>query len=100
MRHPTPMAEAVVIGIGEKSFSVLVLQFSLQARIFVDKIDCVSQPDAKYDSDSQELTLRHNDSGKELKVTYMTPMLVRVYAKVNPPPITVEVMLSEATFTM
>lgn len=98
--HPTPMAEAVVIGVGEKSFSVLVLEFSLQARIFVDKIDVVSLNDSNFDVDSQELTLVHHQTGKQLKLTYMTPVRVRVYACVTPPPITVEVMLSEATFDM
>ena len=93
-------AEAVVIGVGEKSFSVLVLEFSLQMRIFLDKTDVISQPDSVYAADTQVLTLRHKVTGKELAVTYMTRVLVRVYARATPPPITVQVELSPATFDL
>lgn len=102
MRNPAlyTQSEAVVIGMGEKFFSVLLLEFSLQMRIFLDKSECLSQEASSYSADTQVLSLRHKETGKELQVTYMTRVLVRVYASASPPPITVNVALSPATFDL
>jgi DIS3-like exonuclease 2 len=99
MNHPQQIKEAVVIGVGEKSFSVLVLEYSVQSRIFLDKTEELSLPESTYHSGTQTLTLHHKKTGMQVEVTYMSRVLVRVYASTSPPPISVNVALSEATFT-
>ena len=50
--------EAIVIGIGEKSFTVLVVQYGIESRIFVDDMkDTLSS----YDTDSKTITLIHTE---------------------------------------
>ena len=100
MHHPKPVVEAVVIGVGEKSFSVLVLEYSIQARIFLDKTDAVSLPGCTFNAASQELTIVGKATGRQMCLTYMTKVLVCVYASTSPPPITVDVALSGATFDL
>ena len=84
-QNPAPHAKAVVIGVGEKSFSVLVLEYSLQARIFLDKIEWVSQELSSFDEKTKTLTLRHL-SGKVIHLTYLTPVRTSVFASVKPLP--------------
>jgi hypothetical protein len=60
MKNPT-YADAVVIGIGEKSFSVLLLQFGEEDRLFVDEM-----PEgivSSFDENSQTMTLVRNVNG-------------------------------------
>jgi len=100
MSHPTPAAEAVVLGVSNKSIFLLVLDLSLQMTIFLDKQELLSLPDCPFDEDSSVLTLRHKDTGKEVQLTYMSRVLVQVYADPSPPRLTVEVALSAATFNL
>lgn len=100
MSHPVTAARATVIGVGKKSFSVLVPEFSLIAQIFLDKSEDVLDAISVFNVKSEELTVTHKGSGKKVVITYMTPVLVRVLGCVALPPISVKVMLSEDTFSM
>ena len=91
-QHPMD-TDAVVIGIGEKSFTVLILELGIEMRLFVDQMDDVT---ASFDKGAQKITLVYqNSSAKKsnkktpeydkLVIGLMSPVVVHVSAKETPP---------------
>jgi hypothetical protein len=93
------MAEGIVSGIGEKSFTVLVIDYSFESRLFIDKMHNV---ESTYDEKEKTLVLRHRPHTAESKgcyhefsemtVSLMSRVWVRLSADMTPP-ITVKVDL-------
>lgn len=86
------ITEGIVSGIGEKSFTVLVLDYSFESRIFIDKMHNV---DSTFDEKEKTLVLRHrphNAESKgcfhefsELTISLMSRVQVRLTADMKPP---------------
>jgi exoribonuclease R len=69
MNRGAVYTEAIVIGMGEKSFTLLIPEYSMEARMFIDNMPSVA---ASYEPQSRTMTLRrsgnraeHNGGNKE-----------------------------------
>lgn len=91
LHHRPEVTEGVVIGIGEKSFTVLVSKYSFEERVFIDKMDDV---EAQYNEQDKRLTLyrgtskRHDNCIHEfslLHISLLTKVRIRLSANTKPP---------------
>ena len=91
-QHPMD-SDAVVIGIGEKSFTVLILELGIEMRLFVDQMDYVT---SSYEKEAQKMTLVYQNSSSKssskrtaeydkLVIGLMSPIVVHISAKETPP---------------
>jgi exoribonuclease R len=79
---------AVVIGIGEKSFTVLIEKYGFESRIFVDEMANVQ---SSYDSDMKTIALTNVAAGGgihkfgSMQVSLLAKVVVHLSAKSKPP---------------
>jgi hypothetical protein len=104
-------SEGIVVGMAEKSFTVLVLAFSLEARIFIDKIGVGSggggsgngnkqreggSVTGRYDEENKTLTLINSQPGassvsgqvisfSSMELRMMSRVAVYLSANTSPP---------------
>jgi len=88
--------DAIVIGVGEKSFTVLILELGIEMRLFVDQMDGIT---SSFDKENQKITLVSSSSSSSssksskgrspefdrLVIGLMSPVVVYVSAKETPP---------------
>ena len=92
LKDKNVFADAVVIGIGEKSFTVLVMDYSFDCRLFVDNMHNV---ESTYDAKTRSLSLTHNPHASnsqqsphnflQITNTLMSKVRVKLSANMKPP---------------
>ena len=79
---------AVVIGIGEKSFSVLIEKYGFESRLFVEEMNGVI---SSYDGATKTMTLTNKKTDKTMQtfdkidICVLSRVIVNLSAKSKPP---------------